>query len=202
MFVRRLGGGTAVPQFHQVHQRPVPILVLSISVVDSAWFVTEASAATCRRADVRTCLRDRHPRRSGHASSFSIDLAPGLLSFRIKFFYRSWTGVWIPSYRVHKSISWKSAKPALAAYVPSPGFGSLSEPPPDVAFSSLFRSFVLTAGACSPEVTVTSFSPTPFVSPRCLCNTHQRFYQEAILDRVLDPSYSPQTIRFFVKDPH
>ena len=54
-------------------------------------------------ADVRTWLRDRHPRRSCHASSFSIDLGPGLLSVRIKFFYRSWTGAWIPSYWVHIS---------------------------------------------------------------------------------------------------
>ena len=43
---------------------------------------------------------------------------------------------------------------------------SLSEPPQDVAFSSLFCFFVLSACACSPDVTVTSYSPTPFVSHR------------------------------------
>ena len=34
--------------------------------------------------------------------------------------------------------------------------------------------FVLSAFACSPEVTVTSSSPTPFVSPRGIFNTNQR----------------------------
>ena len=32
----------------------------------------------------------------------------------------------------------------------------------------------LSACACSPEVTVTSYSPTPFVSPRGIFNTNQR----------------------------
>ena len=48
----------------------------------------------------------------------------------------------------------------------------MSEPPPDVASSFLFCSFVLSACVCSPEVTVTSFAPTPFVSPRGLFDTN------------------------------
>ena len=54
----------------------------------------------------------------------------------------------------------------LRALAPSSGSGSLSEPPQDVAFSSLFCFFVLSACACSPDVTVTSYSPTPFASHR------------------------------------
>ena len=78
------------------------------------------------------------------------------------------------------------------------GFGSWSKPPPDVALSLLFVSLffllvrvapklrcsplppvcllVLSACACSPEVTVTSSSPTPFVSPRGLFDKNQRFF--------------------------
>ena len=41
-----------------------------------------------------------------------------------------------------------------------------SEPPLDAALSSLFCFFVLSACACSSEVTVTSYSPTSFVSRR------------------------------------
>ena len=51
---------------------------------------------------------------------------------------------------------------------------SLSEPPQDVAFSSLFCFFVLSARAYRSEVAVTSSSPTPFVSLRGLFNTNQR----------------------------
>ena len=55
---------------------------------------------------------------------------------------------------------------------------SLSEPPQDVAFSSLFCFFVLSACSCGPEVTFTSDSPTPCVSLRGIFNTNQRSLYE------------------------
>ena len=47
-------------------------------------------------------------------------------------------------------------------------------PPMDADFSSLFSFFALSLCACRFEVTVTSVSLPPFVSPRGLFNTNQR----------------------------
>ena len=56
----------------------------------------------------------------------------------------------------------------LEPHYPTPD--SCSEPPPDIALYSLLDFFVLSACACSPDVTVTSSSPLPSVSRRSIFN--------------------------------
>ena len=90
-------------------------------------------------------------------------------------------------WRARKPLPWalrSSAALALGLALPrapapelSSGTESLTAPPKDASFSSLFCFFsisLLSAFACCSVVTVTSVSFPPFVSRRGLFNTNQR----------------------------